>query len=74
MRDEHLSHQDYKQSLFEEQQFTHNMVRITQEKHKLYTIEMEKKSLSPFSDKKYITRNGNEFITHSYGHYKIPKQ
>ena len=74
MRDEYLSHQDYKQSLFGEQEFTNNMVRIVQEKHKLYTVEMEKKSLSPFSDKKYITRNGNDFTTYSYGHYRISNQ
>ena len=74
VRNEDLSHQDYKQSLFGEQQFTHNMVRIAQEKHKLYTVEMEKKSLSPFSDKKYITRNGDDFTTYSYGHYRISNQ
>ena len=74
VRDEHLSHQEYKQSLFGEQQFTHSMVRIAQEKHKLYTVEMEKKSLSPFSDKKYITRNGDDFTTYSYGHYSISNQ
>ena len=74
VRDEYLSHQDYKQSLFGEQEFTNNMVRIVQEKHKLYTVEMEKKSLSPFSDKKYITRNGDDFTTYSYGHYRISNQ
>ena len=31
VRDENLSHQDYKKSLFGEQQFTHSMVRITLE-------------------------------------------
>ena len=30
VRDEHLSHQDYKKSLFEEQQFTHIMARRAQ--------------------------------------------
>ena len=68
-----LTHQDYKTSLFEKQQFTNKMPRIQAEKHQLYTIELEKKSLSPFNDKKWITRDGNYFTSYSYGHYRIKK-
>ena len=47
------------------------MTRIMQENHKLYTVEVEKKSLSPFNDKKWVSREGDNFISYSYGHYKI---
>ena len=73
VKDDVLTHQDYKTSLFEKQQFTNKMPRIQAEKHQLYTIELEKKSLSPFNDKKWITRDGDIFTSYSYGHYKIKK-
>ena len=73
VKDDILTHQDYKTSLFEKQQFTNKMVRIQHEKHELYTMEQEKKSLNPFNDKKWITRQDDEFISYSYGHYKIKK-
>ena len=47
------------------------MTRIMQENHKLYTVEVEKKSLSPFNDKKWVSREGDNFISYSYGHYEI---
>ena len=50
---------------------TNKMTRIMQENHKLYTVEVEKKSLSPFNDKKWVSREGDNFISYSYGHYKI---
>ena len=69
-----ITHEDYKTSLFQKQQFRHKMMRIAQEKHKLFTVEIEKKSLSPFNDKKWITRYRNDFISYSYGHYKIKEE
>ena len=71
VKEEELTHKDFKDSLHQELQYTNEMVRIQQEKHKIFTVKMEKKSLSPFNDKKWITREGNEFISYSYGHYKI---
>ena len=40
--------------LCEKQQFTNKMMRIQHEKHQVYTMEIEKKSLSPFNDKKWM--------------------
>ena len=51
----------------------HKMRSIQPENHKLYTVELEKKSLNPFNDKKWITREHDNFISYSYGHYKIKK-
>ena len=52
-------------------QMSNKMTRIMQENHKLYTVEVEKKSLSPFNDKKWVSRDGDDFISYSFGHYKI---
>ena len=73
VKNEIITHNDYKQSLFNKQQFTHKWSGIQQEKHELYTVEVEKKSLSPFNDKKWITRDGDIFTSYSFGHYKIKK-
>ena len=73
VKDEIITHSNYKQSLFNKQQFTHKWGGIQQEKHELYTVEVEKKSLSPFNDKKWITRDGDIFTRYSFGHYKIKK-
>ena len=70
-KDEVLSHQDYKDSLMLRQQMTNKMMRIQQTNHKLYTVEIEKKSLNPFNDKKYTIRDGDNFRSFSFGHYKI---
>ena len=73
IKDEVITHSNYKQSLFNKKQFTHKWAGIQQEKHELYTVEVEKKSLSPFNDKKWITRDGDIFTSYSFGHYKIKK-
>ena len=57
--------------LFSEQQMKHKQTRIIQEGHKLYTATQNKTSLSPFNDKKWITREGDEFQSYSFGHYKL---
>ena len=69
-----LTHNDFKTSLHNEVQYTNEMVRIQQENHKIFTVKIEKKSLSPFNDKKWITRDGDDFTSYSYGHYKIAEQ
>ena len=73
MKNDILIHDDYKDSLFNKQQFTHKMTRIQPEKHQLFTMEIEKKSLNPFNDKKWITRDGDNFTSYSYRHYRIKK-
>ena len=45
----------------------HTGVKIVQNRHQLYTAEVKKVSLSPFNDKKWITREGKTFISHSFG-------
>ena len=71
VKDDVLTHDDYRNSLLKKLQMTNKMTRIMQENHKIYTVEVEKKSLSPFNDKKWVSREGDNFFGYSYGHYKI---
>ena len=69
---EQITHEDFKTSLFKKKQFMHTGSRILQVKHQLYTADVTKVTLSPFNDKKWITRDGDNFISHSFGNSCIP--
>ena len=66
-----ITHEDFKNSLFEEIQYMHNGVKIVQDRHKLYKANVNKVTLSPFNDKKWITRKGNTFTSYSFGNICI---
>jgi hypothetical protein len=63
-----LTHEDYRESLFKKKSMKHQMTKIANEWHQLYTVDLVKTSLSPFNDKKYIYENG---VTHSFGHFEL---
>ena len=44
-KDEVITHEDYITSLFQKEQIIHKMMRIAQEKHKLYTVKIEKQEM-----------------------------
>ena len=67
-----ITHEDFKTSLFEKKQFMHTGTKILQKKHQLYTADIRKVTLSPFNDKKWITRDGDKFVSHSFGSSCIP--
>lgn len=71
VRDDLLTHQDYKNSLFNQTVREDKMTRIINKDHKLFTVEIEKKSLSPFDDKRFRDRQGDVFTSYSFGHYMI---
>ena len=52
MRNNLISHEDYKKCLFNEINMYHAQTRIGQKGHQLHTIETYKTSLSPFNDKR----------------------
>ena len=56
VKNEQITHDNYKDSLFHRHQMKHKMTTIQSENHELFTVELEKKSLNPFNDKKWITR------------------
>ena len=64
-----IMHEDYKNTLLNEEQMRHKMRTIRSVKHKLQSFEINKISLSCFDDKRYIHDNGMSH--YAYGHYKI---
>ena len=69
---EQINHNDFKTSLFQKKQFLHTGTKILQKLHQLYTADVRKVTLSPFNDKRWITRDGDTFTTHSFGNSCIP--
>ena len=69
-----ITHENYKNVLFNNEQMHHTMKTIRSNKHQLGSYELNKVSLSCFDDKRYILENGIK--RYAYGHYKIntPKQ
>ena len=64
-----IMHEDYKNTLLNEEQMRHKMRTIRSVKPKLQSFEINKISLSCFDDKRYIHDNGTS--SYAYGHYKI---
>ena len=62
-------HEDYKNTLLNEEQMRHKIRTIRTVKHKLQSFKINKISLSCFDDKCYIHDNGTS--SYGYGHYKI---
>jgi len=57
VRNNLITHEEYKKCLFNETDMCHAQTRIGQKGHQLHTIETKKTSLSPFNDKRYKTKN-----------------
>ena len=64
-----ITHENYKNVLFNNKQMHHTMKTIRSNLHQLGSYELNKVSLSCFDDKRYIHNNG--VTSHAYGHYKI---
>ena len=64
-----ISHENYRQTLFSEEQIHHKMKTIRSKNHQLGSYEINKVSLSCFDDKRYILENGID--SYAYGHYLI---
>ena len=64
-----IKHENYKQTLFNEEQMYHKMKTIRSQKHQIGSYEINKVSLSCFDDKRYILENGIK--SYAYGHYII---
>ena len=74
VKNRQITHENFKTSLMAEKRFIHKGSKILQEKHQLYTADVNKVTLSPFNDKKWITRDGNMFHTLSFGNILIPNK
>ena len=64
-----ISHANCINCLVNEKIYLHRMKAIQSIKHKVYTIEQNKKSLVPYDDKRFLLNDG--INTLPYGHYRI---
>ena len=64
-----IKHEDYKNTLINNEQMHHKMKAIRSQRHQLGSYEINKVSLSCFNDKCYI--HDNRTSSYAYGHYKI---
>ncbi len=64
-----LRHKHYNEILKSGKNMHSKMKMIRSMKHKVYTLEMNKVSLSAYDDKRYIHEDG--ITSYAYGHYKI---
>ena len=69
-----LKHEHYKDTLKKNKTRMDTMIRIVQDEHQLYTVQTIKCSLSPYNDKKWISKERDEFQSYSFGHYKINEE
>ena len=64
-----IKHEDYKKTLFNNEQLHHKMNTIRSQQHQLGSFEINKISLSCFDDKRHILEDG--INSYAYGHYSI---
>ena len=62
-----ITHENYKNTLFNAEQMTHKMKTIRSENHEIGSYEINKVSLSCFDDKRYIDEDG--ITSYAYGHH-----
>jgi len=66
---EDLTHKMFKETLFNTIEKLNTMIQFRSYNHVIYTIQLNKKSLSAYDDKRYILKDG--VTTLAYGHYSI---
>ncbi|XP_061193783.1 uncharacterized protein LOC133202021 [Saccostrea echinata] len=64
-----MRHSSYKECLFQRESHMETMITFRSEKHQIHTIALNKTSLSPFDDKRYILNDGIHTLAH--GHWRI---
>ncbi|KAK3083783.1 hypothetical protein FSP39_003181 [Pinctada imbricata] len=67
--DKHLKHTSYEQALFGHCSLTHSMNMIRSYNHQLYSVSINKTTLSPYDDKRYVLDTGIDTLAH--GHFRI---
>ena len=63
-----IKHNDYLNVLNNEKTMHHQMNTIRSELHQINSYHLNKVSLSPYDDKRYILEDG--ITSYAYGHYK----
>src|SRR6266496_2349844 len=65
-----LKHETYKEILESGSKMYSHMKVIRSQKHRIYTMDINKVSLSAYDDKRWITDDG--ISSFAYGHFRIP--
>jgi len=68
-----ISHSDYRDVIFDNKMMHHQMRSIRSEKHQISTYHLNKISLCPFDDKRYILSNGISSYAYGYKTIKYDK-
>ena len=72
IKNDEITHDDYKECLIYQEPRFHEGMKILQIDHQLFTAMVAKKTLNPYNDKKYIYLDDeNDYKSLSYGHYKL---
>ena len=71
VKNDQITHEDYRNSLLNQEVRYHLATKIMQKNHNLHTVDFAKKTLNPYNDKRWITFKEGDFTCYSYGHYKI---
>ena len=69
MIEKEITHEHYKEALFERKQSMHKMKILRSEGHEMYGMCMNKISISPFDSKRWIAEDG--IHTAAYGHFRL---
>ena len=64
-----ITHSNYVNCLFNKKIYSHRMNTLQCKYHKVYTIEQNKQSLSPYDNKRFLLSDGIHSLAH--GHYRI---
>ncbi|KAK3106373.1 hypothetical protein FSP39_018748 [Pinctada imbricata] len=64
-----IHHDNYRDCLLNEEYEMESMVSFRSYNHHIYTIKLNKTSLNPYDDKRYILRDGVNTLAH--GHWRI---
>ena len=64
-----ITHQNYKQALFNKSVFKHRMNMLRSKDHQIYGLHLNKTTLSPFDSKRWIKDDG--IHTLAYGHKDV---
>ena len=62
----HITFEDYKKCLFDEKNYQHKMRSLRSERHEMFVEEVNKISLSPFDDKRFIEDDGITTLPFGY--------
>jgi hypothetical protein len=66
----HITHDDFKNVLLESLQMHHEMPVLRSQDHQMYFEKMNKKSMTPFDDKRYILLDGIRTVPHCTSKYQ----